>query len=138
MEREELYRGKRPNSGKWITGHLFQADGFSYILHKDHFTAPECACEVLTESVGQFIGLTDKNGVKIFKGDVVNFGVICSNLKVYFDDITASFRLRLISSDKDEYMNYGFDEVQIDGLEIIGNIYQNEKLIKLKDELIKM
>lgn len=70
MKREIIFRGKRPNSGKWIEGYLFQSGGFSYILHKDHFTAPECACEVLTESVGQQWVIN--SSIKAFTGDLLS------------------------------------------------------------------
>lgn len=73
MERTILFRGKRPNSGKWIQGYLYQESGFSWIL-SERFKTPECSCEVIPETVGEFTGLTDKNSVKVFSDDLLKDG----------------------------------------------------------------
>lgn len=72
MKRENLFRGKRPNSGKWIQGYLFENDLSSWIL-SEKFPTPECSCEVLAETVGQFTGAFDAqiNGEMVFKDDII-------------------------------------------------------------------
>ena len=70
MNREIKFRGKRPNSGKWIYGYLFQDGIHSYIL-SERFNAPECSCEVLPETVGMSLCGNDKHGNELFQGDRV-------------------------------------------------------------------
>ena len=76
MNRTIKFRGKRPNSGKWIYGYLFEDGIYSYIL-SERFKAPECSCEVIPETVGRLTGYPDKEGSELYSGDVV---------KEWFDD----------------------------------------------------
>ncbi|NQZ76815.1 MAG: hypothetical protein HRT61_12060 [Ekhidna sp.] len=68
MKREILFRGKCPTSGEWFFGFYF-IDGFGNHCITDN----KCNLhEVDPETVGQYTGLQDKNGVKIFEGDYIN------------------------------------------------------------------
>lgn len=129
--REILYRGKgdtRFNSGGWVYGVPIKD------YEGDWQLCTDCTkITVLPETIGEYTGLTDKNGKKIFEGDILS---VTNNdpdydyiTKVFYDCNTLCVDVQ--GQDYD-YTSIGFaDEIwddECDQVEIIGNIYDNPEL----------
>lgn len=120
--REILFRGKRADNGKWIEGNLFIPDLSD---------APTEICigtnivrityDVIPESIGQYTGLTDKNGTKIFEGDIVKHTI--GTFIVKFSNGTF-----LSSLTEDNYLSF-LCSIHNQS-EVIGNIHDNPELLK--------
>ena len=122
MKREILFRGKRVFDNKFEYGYLSWhclGSGINCFINNN---------VVINETVGQFTGMTDKNGTKIFEGDIVrHIDTTCHvvevvNSEVYFDTEMLEFGFR--------YSNELFHCQFNNEFEVIGNIYDNKELLK--------
>lgn len=128
--REILFRGKRADNGNWISGSFHKRLNECFIIPLPIVTSQS---KVIPETIGQFTGLTDKNGKKIFEGDIIRAkieggnhnGFTWPNMPVDFQQ--GSFCL----NDRNGYVFcvLGAFAPSVT-LEVIGNIHDNPELLE--------
>lgn len=155
MEREIVFRGKRIDTGEWVEGYYAKQSNhacFAHELKYTHFIYQDVFMdfglgglsefEVNPKTVGQYTGLTDKNGTKIFEGDIVTYEDAEADYEGYHDNVFLNcgeveisawdgicFTNRQTVEMSDLYEN----ETMVD-CEVIGNIYDNPKLLRSEEE----
>ena len=118
--REILFRGKRTDFNRWIEGYLYRLSEKlnPFIMIKNQGGT---AFEVIPESISQFTGLTDKNGKKIFEGDIV---------KCISSDFVGRPKTDTITvNDMTDYNTLVYLNCSNE-IEVIGNIHDNPELLK--------
>jgi uncharacterized phage protein (TIGR01671 family) len=154
--REILFRGKRVDNGEWVEGNLvclknledqpYQCFIISQLSYLEYGEFDEMY-QVFPEMVGQFTGMTDKNGKRIFEGDIVRNekhyydGVVCFDrigndggigLNGYFIkeiDIYGEFDEKKTDYDTKEKFYECNRCIDLKQLAVIGNIHDNGELL---------
>lgn len=128
MNREILFRGKLIGNDRWSYGNLVIKHNSISIITPDSTPLGRYG-QVMPETVGQYTGLTDKNGKRIFEGDIVRYSIYPPGKFVYgdinyrngvFGIAEQDCALCVCSAD-------GVDEYK---LEVIGNIHDNPELLE--------
>lgn len=125
--REILFRGQNIETGKWVVDNsvLFFRNSTKIYGALNGWRE----VEVFPETIGQYTGLTDKNGTKIFEGDIVKrhwFDRDCI-YRIDYDKGLAAF----IGQRSASYITFDYDAVEF---EVIGNIYDNPELLRSDTE----
>ena len=150
--REILFRGKRTDNGEWVegyyeAGYVEEVGLVHYIWALDHNEQMGELFYIYPETVGQFAGITDANGKKIFEGDIVKTHYANTANKADFIEevvfrgckfcamakLSGGGRMFItlfdgtphVSADKTFYM---------DRVEVIGNIHDNPELLNERED----
>ena len=138
MKREILFRGKSIGTDEWLYGHLF-----NYGLTAPSNVPCISVCvptsweeahnlyAVHPDTIGQYTGLKDKNGKKIFEGDILDYTVFdvfgeehqCKGGVKWADDC-------FICDNSDGVNGFAWVVEQSIELDVIGNVTDNPELIK--------
>lgn len=139
MQREIEFRGKSTETGEFIFGALVidtenKAQIISYANHEGNSYNWD---EVDLETVGQYTGLKDCNGEKIFEGDIINYEayspknkakVIFDNGSYFAENISKYGGKHLLSEKVCDMGQTGSCDYNH---EVIGNIYENLELLEI-------
>jgi hypothetical protein len=120
QKREILFKGITKSSKEWISGDLNHIEGSVFIFPRAEdfpLNSPDWF-EVIPETVCQYVGLNDDNGVKIFTGDKI---IDINNIEyeVEWNDDTCKFQLS-DGSDINDNNRYSTYKV------VVGNIHNNK------------
>lgn len=161
--REILFRGKRLDNGEWVDGYLYEHEpAFVGIASENDVTEPSkwfiartgfadwnmprqvVFVEVDTSTVGQYTGLKDKNGNRVFEGDILHISKISDGLGGYYQppldypvNVAVKWDLcawmwETLCEDK-RYISFPDAWCQYE-CEVIGNIHDNPELLEGGDE----
>ncbi len=124
--REILFRGKRIDTGKWVEGCLLVHSEYCAIKPKTSLL-----CGVIPSTVGQFTGLTDKNGKRIFEGDILQFENDDGEFSLYsceWGKEICGWIIRFLEYDA---LCDAFDARFCMDTQVIGNIHDNPELLEV-------
>ena len=153
--REYKFRGKEIDTGKWVYGGLFKEpappqcfektlEDKYWIVYPNPRYMPDwnlpyqmVRTDVDKETVGQYTGLHDENGKEIYEGDIIefsydmfvgNFDTFVAKGKIVFEE--GAFYVEVFENERttedEAYLLYS---INLDTIEVIGNIYENKELL---------
>lgn len=146
MSREIFFRAKRKDNGEWVEGYYCKTTIGNDVRPSDVIFVPFKVSrneewgwmKVDSETICQYTGLTDKNGKKIWEGDIIkyHFGEVYASVKFgeyqsCFDSTATSHVGFYVDWDK----NHNFRKdlgywIKLVDAEVVGNIYDNPELLE--------
>ncbi|MGX4584035.1 YopX family protein [Paenibacillus chitinolyticus] len=135
MSRPIKFRGKRIDNGEWVYGYYVKGATRHCIMSS---MAEFHRFEVDPETVGQYTGLTDRNGKEIYEGDVVIVKIQAG----YHEHFIDKKHIREVKYLADKACWYPFnvchmwreDDGTLKAIEVIGNAFEHPHLLEQKEE----
>lgn len=125
------FRGKRLDNGKWLYGDLMHDNVGGCYVYPIECEALFKANSVDPDTVGQFTGLTDKNGKEIYEGDVIG----CHNPEIkhliFYNEKQGRFMAALNGDIENDFIGVcGLDDRRwMASKDVIGNVHDNPELL---------
>lgn len=137
-----LFRGKRIDNGEWVYGDLVQSPACCiFQIYEQDVCGDNFSVDPST--IGQYTGLTDKNGKKIFEGDIVHYiydsgkenGWKVDQNSIIKWDFSGFYMDGIFGSNKYACRSGWLENIVCNGgkfFEVIGNIHDNPELLEDK------
>ena len=124
--REILFRGKRIDNGEWVEGYFVNLWLIHYQKHQPIITDNNAVSyDVDLSTVGQYTGMKDKNGKKVFEGDIVRKTNEGRHPEIFVANIrTCFYTIEEVYYSPFEHFTESCE------YEIIGNTHDNPELLK--------
>lgn len=133
--REILFRGKALKTSEWVFGFVQKKQvigGVNWLIHEDlrASTAYHAPIVINPSTIGQYTGLTDKNGTKIFEGDILEL-INNDEDKSYYNVVwsTEDCRFKIREINLGEFFD-DCDSWVHENMSVVGNIYDNPELLE--------
>lgn len=119
--REILFRGKRLDNNEWFYGCYQEYPNNEICIqneYRDYYF-------VVSETVGQFTGMLDKNGKKIFEGDIITGRNWLHDDRILYRVVYEENGFYYCDAD-----DVSWHPANIENIEVIGNIHDNPELLE--------